>query len=575
MKRHLQQIILQVSIVFILIILSCCAHLHTTPELTLAEQLMEQKPDSSLIILEGIENPDKLSEREHALYCLLLTLAQDKNYVTHQSDSLIQIATKYFEKHKEHEYAMLAYYSMGRVNTDLQDALQAQECYLKALELGENSKNNHLLVKIYSNLGTLYAYQDINDMALPMYKQALRCAEQEQMPDSLNISFIYRNIARTFSQTQQLDSAILYYKKAIKYSVPINISSILVDLGNLYYDKNNFIEAEKYINNAEKLTNIKNTLLPIYLSKGRILIEKGELDSAKYYLALSSQSENIYTKSASFRRLAQISLKEEKYIDYAKFSEQHEALRDSIINCSHFENIRITQSMFDYQRIAKERNMYEKKASERKILIYQITIFSVIIFIICIIFFKREQKRKKRQLEVKGQQYKRSQQYIEDNKRQIAQLEKNLSSEQVQKDEVTKQLFEARKAMLEIENIQIIQKQGVIQVLEKDFQNSNLYLRIHREENIQLTSGEWVELQNLIDSTYSGFTSRLIKEYNKITIDEIRICYLVKMKVPCKKISSIMHISVSGVSQCRRRLYKKFTNEPESTENFDKFIADF
>lgn len=38
MKRHLQQIILQVSIVFILIILSCCAHLHTTPELTLAEQ---------------------------------------------------------------------------------------------------------------------------------------------------------------------------------------------------------------------------------------------------------------------------------------------------------------------------------------------------------------------------------------------------------------------------------------------------------------------------------------------------------------------------------------------------------
>ncbi|RHJ82598.1 hypothetical protein DW103_09335 [Parabacteroides sp. AM08-6] len=536
---------------------------------------MEQKPDSSLIILEGIENPDKLSEREHALYCLLLTLAQDKNYVTHQSDSLIQIATKYFEKHKEHEYAMLAYYSMGRVNTDLQDALQAQECYLKALELGENSKNNHLLVKIYSNLGTLYAYQDINDMALPMYKQALRCAEQEQMPDSLNISFIYRNIARTFSQTQQLDSAILYYKKAIKYSVPINISSILVDLGNLYYDKNNFIEAEKYINNAEKLTNIKNTLLPIYLSKGRILIEKGELDSAKYYLALSSQSENIYTKSASFRRLAQISLKEEKYIDYAKFSEQHEALRDSIINCSHFENIRITQSMFDYQRIAKERNMYEKKASERKILIYQITIFSVIIFIICIIFFKREQKRKKRQLEVKGQQYKRSQQYIEDNKRQIAQLEKNLSSEQVQKDEVTKQLFEARKAMLEIENIQIIQKQGVIQVLEKDFQNSNLYLRIHREENIQLTSGEWVELQNLIDSTYSGFTSRLIKEYNKITIDEIRICYLVKMKVPCKKISSIMHISVSGVSQCRRRLYKKFTNEPESTENFDKFIADF
>ena len=575
MKRHLQQIILQVSIVFILIILSCCTHLHTTPELTLAEQLMEQKPDSSLIILEGIENPDKLSEREHALYCLLLTLAQDKNYVTHQSDSLIQIATKYFEKHKEHEYAMLAYYSMGRVNTDLQDALQAQECYLKALELGENSKNNHLLVKIYSNLGTLYAYQDINDMALPMYKQALRCAEQEQMPDSLNISFIYRNIARTYSQINENDSALLYYNQALNYSNSVNLSSILIDIGNLHFNQGNYQNAEKCINKALNSTDVQTTLYPAYLSKGKLYLAKNQIDSAKFYLQLSSKSPFLYTKAASLRRLAQVANKQKDYENYIQYTELYEVLRDSITKSYHAENIRITQSMFNYQQITKEKNMYEKKASDRMLLIYQIIILSVIILTTSIIFFRREELKRQRQLKIKEQQYKRSQQYIEDNKRQIAQLEKNLSSEQVQKDEVTKQLFEARKAMLEIENIQIIQKQGVIQVLEKDFQNSNLYLRIHREEEIQLTPGEWVELQNLIDSTYSGFTSRLIKEYNKITIDEIRICYLVKMKVPCKKISSIMHISVSGVSQCRRRLYKKFTNEPESTENFDKFIADF
>ena len=36
-----------------------------------------------------------------------------------------------------------------------------------------------------------------------------------------------------------------------------------------------------------------------------------------------------------------------------------------------------------------------------------------------------------------------------------------------------------------------------------------------------------------------------------------------------------MHITSSGVSQCRRRLYKKFTGEPQNTEKFDKFISDF
>lgn len=47
------------------------------------------------------------------------------------------------------------------------------------------------------------------------------------------------------------------------------------------------------------------------------------------------------------------------------------------------------------------------------------------------------------------------------------------------------------------------------------------------------------------------------------------------MQLPIKKIAFIMHITSSGVSQYRRRLYKKFTGEPQNTEKFDKFISDF
>ena len=39
---------------------------------------------------------------------------------------------------------------LGRVNSDLQDALQAQEYYLKALEIGEDSKDYTLLINIYN-----------------------------------------------------------------------------------------------------------------------------------------------------------------------------------------------------------------------------------------------------------------------------------------------------------------------------------------------------------------------------------------------------------------------------------------
>lgn len=574
MKTRLQQIALQASVTLLLVAsLACCNGRPAFPELNRAENLMEEKPDSALNILEKIPDSVQMSKQDQAMYYMLLTLAQDKNYITHTSDSIIKIAANYFEKQNDTPRAMLAYYCMGRVYTDMREAILAQECYLKALELGADSKDYSLLIKIHNNLGTLYAYQDINERALPMYKKVLQYLKLK--PDSANTSFALRNIARIFSQIQQTDSAILYYKQALIYSTPLIKSSILLDMGNLFFDKKDYIEAEKYIDETLASTNNEKILLPTYLSKGCVFIERNLLDSAKLYLTQSLQSSNIYTKATSFRSLAQVALKENKLKDYVVYTEQHELLHDSITAYSHFENIRMTESMFNYQRITKEKNKFEKEAAERLILNYQVIIFSTLILLIGIIVYKRERDKKKRLLDLKEQQYKRSQQYIQNNLNQIALLEKMLSSKTIELSEAEIILYETQKAMLQMENRTIEKQQGIIQVMEEDLFKSSLYLKIHAEEDIQLNVYEWVELRLLIDSTYSDFTNRLVKLYNKISTEEIHVCYLVKINVPVKKIASIIHISGSGVSQCRRRLYKKFTNEKESTEKFDNFIAGF
>lgn len=576
MNAYLKHIAILTGVVLLFLLsMTCCYNYSPSPELQLAEQLIDSKPDSSLNILNNLPDKQKFSEYNHALYCLLLTQAQDKNFIIHTSDSICKIAVKYFEKHSDIHYTMLAYYCMGRVYSDLQDALQAQEYYLKALEIGKNSKEYKLLIRISSNLGTLYAYQDIYDMALPLYKQALHYTFLEQKQDSLNISYILRNIARTYTQTHQPDSAIKYYQKAIDYSTPNNLSSLYVDLGNLHFNNKEYEEAKKYLDKALDALVNKTGIDYINLSKGKLYTAVNSLDSAKFYLERSSKSPYLYTKAGSFQRLAKVALKENKLNDFAKYTIQYEELRDSITNRSHFENIRLTQGMFNYQQINKEKIKFEKEATDRLILVYQIIILFVIILAVGIYIYKREQNKKKRQLEQKEQQYKRSQQYLEDNKKQITQLENILSTEKAQMTEVQRQLYEARKVMLQMENRTIIEKQGAIEVLEQDFHSASLYLKIHREEEVQLNSTEWFELRQLIDATYSDFTNRLIKLYPKISQEEIRICYLSKMDVPVKKIATIVHITSSGVSQCRRRLYKKFTNEPANAENFTKFIADF
>lgn len=574
MNKFLQNITSLVAIVLFLIMGACNNH-PQAPILLEVEKIIEEQPDSALSILNKVENINQLSEKDHATYCLLLTQAQDLNYITHTSDSLIKIAATYFEKSNDKHKASLSYYYMGRVNTDLHDALKAQEFYLKALEIGEKTKDYHLLAKICNNLGTLYNYQDIYDLALPMQKKALYYINMEQKQDTVNMSYILRNTARTFTLMNLEDSAVIYHKQALKYSRPYNISSILVDLGNIYIYKNEYVEAKKYIDLAQNSTTILKTLYPIYLSKGKLLSAMGQLDSAKYYLTQCSQSSNIYTQAGSLYHLAQVALKENDLNNYVKYTETYSTLRDSITKHSHFENIRIAQSMFNYQRIAKEKDQFEKKAAQRMIFIYQVIIIFFLTIAIFIFIFKREKIKKKRLTELKEEQYKRSQQYIENNNKQIFQLTETLHSKQEEMSEVERQLYEARKLMLEMENRQIFEKQGTILLLEKDFHNSSISIRIHREDDIQLSPSEWEELHQLIDATYPDFTNRLIRLYPQISIEEIHICYLVKMQLSIKKIAFIMHITSSGVSQCRRRLYKKFTGEPQNTEKFDRFIADF
>ncbi|MBP3517359.1 MAG: hypothetical protein J6K31_02900 [Parabacteroides sp.] len=75
-----------------------------------AERLMESRPDSSLSLLESLRFPERLSSEDYAIWCLLVTQARDKNYLEHTSDSVIDVAVRYFEKQNEHIGWLQAYY---------------------------------------------------------------------------------------------------------------------------------------------------------------------------------------------------------------------------------------------------------------------------------------------------------------------------------------------------------------------------------------------------------------------------------------------------------------------------------
>ena len=100
-----------------------------------AKNLMKEHPDSAQILLETIPSPEKLPIEEYATWCLLVTQAQNKNYVKCMSDSVINIAVEYFGKIKNPLHYAKALYYIGRAYGMQKDWQRAIEFYKKGEDI--------------------------------------------------------------------------------------------------------------------------------------------------------------------------------------------------------------------------------------------------------------------------------------------------------------------------------------------------------------------------------------------------------------------------------------------------------
>ncbi|MDE6061552.1 MAG: hypothetical protein K2G00_02180, partial [Duncaniella sp.] len=81
----------------LLLVCVCCADSATGRIFRDAESLMAERPDSSLMLLRSVDTVALRSDADRALYGLLLTQAQFKNYMPPADDLLIDASRLYYE----------------------------------------------------------------------------------------------------------------------------------------------------------------------------------------------------------------------------------------------------------------------------------------------------------------------------------------------------------------------------------------------------------------------------------------------------------------------------------------------
>ena len=122
-----------------------------------ADRLLSSRPDSALIIVQGIPESSLQSQRLQARWGLLYTAAQDKNTIVIQNDSLMQAAYDYFHHRGPKKDRMRAAYYWGIVKQNLGETAEATFLFKETERMAENLDANHFLGLAREHLCALHA----------------------------------------------------------------------------------------------------------------------------------------------------------------------------------------------------------------------------------------------------------------------------------------------------------------------------------------------------------------------------------------------------------------------------------
>ena len=136
------------------------------------EARVNAAPDSVLRVLTSAELP-RWGERR-ALHALLTVQAQDKKYIDVADDSLIRVATRYYEHRGSALRRLQAFYYHGRVYANAGHRHAAMTAYTRAKDFVPGVDAPYPVGLLYAQLGVLYGNDYDHQQGLAYMEEALK-----------------------------------------------------------------------------------------------------------------------------------------------------------------------------------------------------------------------------------------------------------------------------------------------------------------------------------------------------------------------------------------------------------------
>ena len=546
--QHYKNILLIVLSLFLLV---ACNPQPKAPELLQqAQLLMEDNPDSALLLIDSIFYPEKsLNKQDYMYYQVAKVQAKYKTYRPVKEDTLIFEARRYFAKHnKDLEKITLAHFYSGAVYRDKSDYDKAMQAYKDAATTAQKTNDPDLKGMVQYNIGDLLLQDNLIEEALDAYKKA----EQLYGQSSINVEEkqikCLSAVGRMFLMLSKPDSTFLYLHKGLELAEKIgNIELqkyLLQNLSIAYKEGKEYNKAEVLLSQSFRLNNDSAEEARYYLNFAKLYLSMGENDSVTVYknklLHSIDKLDDIYFKASAYNFLADWERGNQNYLEAISYQDKRMHLLLDIMEKERLQSVYEVQKKYDYAKFQNRHN--QALLSRQKIIIASFLLLLLFSFLVVFLYRKTiYQKNKLLQME-------QAWQVLNETAIDIEKLKANsIESQHTQ-----------REALLW--KFDVLQKSSILESAmrsspeltgEKAIQEFNKI--VYGEDS----DSSWELILQTFDELNPGLSAAINKDFPEFSETEFKICLLSYTRLRSKEIALILNISAHTVNMGRSNIRKK------------------
>jgi hypothetical protein len=364
---------------------------------------------------------------------------------------------------------------------------------------------------------------------------------------SFNSAETFERVADRFKQSAKDSLALYYYRQSLADATTqrddVRMTRLLSNIGSIYLHLGNYTVARQYLDNAMQRARYAHDSVAmgtIYMRQCATQQAQGDcrgaLVTAKRALAFAKKEMPARDVAELYSEIYKVYACLSDFKQAYDFQAKYVRLTDSLQRMlNHHEASRLN---YHYELDKKEAAIVEvQQRRDDEVFRRNVFIGALLIFLIIgALVYNRQKIIFEKKLMLKKQRL------------------DNYTQSLVEKSEMISKVHEE------------------LATLQRSLSKEDIHIRKFNEVlNLQiLTEEDWESFKLAFEGVHPGFFGKLRCHYPDITVSELRLAALIKLKLSLKESAAMLGISPESVKKSRYRLKKKLA-VPDS-ENVDEFI---